>query len=203
MLGPHVRHTHHRPALPSSPPVRPVQKLLPCTLLLAGALLFVVASPAGAATSTVSVHSSKPSSGVACWKLLLNEWYGGAITTIYPLPCYTEAIQHLPADISVYSSAKADIQAAELAAAHHRKAPPEKTRLPSYQTTTPTVGDANPPKKKHGIAGWLADITPGNPQAFPLPLLVLGALAILLVLAGGAGMAWQRTHPSDSDQPGA
>jgi hypothetical protein len=28
---------------------------------------------------------------------------------------------------------------------------------------------------------------------------VLGALAIVLVLAGGAGMIWQRTHPSDDE----
>ena len=59
--------------------------------------------------------------------------------------------------------------------------------------------DGNPPRKKHGLPGLLADITPGDPQAFPLPLLVLGALAILLVIAGGAGMIWQRTHPRDAD----
>jgi len=71
-------------------------------------------------------------------------------------------------------------------------------------TTTEPVGttttvDGNPPKKKHGLPGLLADITPGDPQAFPLPLLVLGALAILLVIAGGAGMIWQRTHPRDAE----
>jgi len=60
---------------------------------------------------------------------------------------------------------------------------------------------ANPPtttpKKKGGISGALADITPGDPQAFPLPLLILGALAILLVIAGAVGMLWQRSHPRD------
>jgi hypothetical protein len=60
--------------------------------------------------------------------------------------------------------------------------------------------DANPPKKKHGWAGIVADFTPGGPQAFPLPLLVLGALAILLVIAGGAGMIWQRSHPGGSGE---
>lgn len=152
------------------------------------------------ATTTTNVHpATATTGGTACWKLLLNEWYGGAITTIYPLHCYRQAIDHLPADIAVYSSAKDDIQAAELAATRGKAAPPEKTKLPPSITTAGGTLDQNPPKKKHGIAGIFADITPGNPQAFPLPLLVLGALAILLVVAGGGGMVWQRSHPGDAE----
>src|SRR5579871_6155723 len=111
-------------------------------------------------TTTLTTSSTVPlvSNGIPCWKLLLNEWYGGAITTIYPLPCYTQAIDHLPADISVYSSAKQDIQAAELAASEGKPAPKERGRLPTTGT-----GEVNPPKKKGGIAGFIQDITPGNP----------------------------------------
>jgi hypothetical protein len=160
-----------------------------CRALLLGALLVVCVAPAASAAPK---GSSAP-----CWKLLLNEWYGGRITTIYPLHCYTQAIDHLPADIAVYSSAKQDIQAAEQAAANHRSAPPESTQPPKLATGTT---DASPPKKKGGLIGFLDDITPGNPQSFPLPLLILGALAILLVIAGGAGMLWQRRHPNEPDE---
>ncbi len=176
---------------PVSSPVIDVIPLLTklSRFLLVGALFGAVALPAQAATPAAST--------TPCWKLLLGEWYGGAITTIYPLHCYTQAIDHLPADIAVYSSAKQDIQAAELAAAQHKAAPAEKTKPPVQITTN----DANPPKKKGGLIGILDDLTPGNPQAFPLPLLVLGALAIVLVLAGGIGMIWQRRHPSEPGEP--
>jgi hypothetical protein len=167
--------------------------------LVAAAALAAMAVPAvsSAARSTVS---SAAKSTVPCWKQLLNEWYGGSITTIYAHSCYQEAINHLPTDISEYSSAKQDIQAAELAATKNRPAPKETSTVPNLvgpatASATTTTGR----KKKHGIAGFFADLTPGSPQAFPLPLLVLGALAIVLVLAGGAGMIWQRTHPSDED----
>jgi hypothetical protein len=179
--------------------VRPFQKPLYRALLLCGTVIVVWAATAGVATA---------STPTACWKLLLGEWYGGKITTIYKPICYRQAIAHLPVDAQVYSSARQDIQAAEIAAAHHRHAPPEKVPPPptagSTSTTpggtTTTPGEPNPPKKKHGLIGILDDLTPGNPQSFPLPLLVLGALAILLVIAGGAGMVWQRTHPGDPDQ---
>jgi hypothetical protein len=203
MLASHLR--HRRFALPrplAVTLVRPVPKQLFRALLLSGMLLVVAAGAAGVAAG------STPS---PCWKLLLGEWYGGKITTIYKPICYRQAIAHLPVDAQVYSSARQDIEAAEIAAKHHKKAPPEKVPPPSTTTpaggatttpggTTTTPTESNPPKKKHGLIGILDDLTPGNPQSFPLPLLVLGALAILLVIAGGAGMVWQRTHPGDADQ---
>jgi hypothetical protein len=192
MLASHLR--HRRFALPHPPAatlVRPVQKKLVRAVLLSGMLLVVGAGAAGVAAG------STPS---PCWKLLLGEWYGGKITTIYKPICYRQAIAHLPVDAQVYSSARQDIEAAEIAAKRGKQAPPEKVPPPS--TTTPAGGATIAPggTTTHGLIGILDDLTPGNPQSFPLPLLVLGALAILLVIAGGAGMVWQRTHPGDADQ---
>lgn len=190
MLGASHRRTSIEPR--ARPPLRmsTLTKNVRYVLPLVGVVLGVLVA-SGSATAS---GSSFP-----CWKALLNEWYTGKITTIYQHSCYVEAIDHLPVDVQVYSSAREDIQAAEAAALHNKPAPPESTTLPGSSTTTTT--DQNPPKKKKGLIGILDDLTPGNPQSFPLPLLVLGALAILLVIAGGAGMVWQRTHPGDSDQP--
>jgi hypothetical protein len=184
--------------------VSPVRKHVIRVLLVCGALV---------ALSAVPVATAAPKSTVPCWKRLLNDWYDGTINNIYPIPCYDQAIKHLPTEVQVYSSAKDDILAARQAALNHEHAPKESSQPPTSTgggtpggtttsaSPTTTTPDAIPPKKKHGLPGLLADITPGGTQSFPLPLLVLGALAILLVLAGGAGMLWQRSHPRDTDTP--
>ena len=183
------------------------------------AVALVAAVPATAARAAASGN-------VPCWKRLLNDWYDGRIDKIYPIPCYSEAIKHLPPETEIYGSAKEDILAARQAALNKQSAPPEQgapttsasqtppqtttttettTTNGTTTTTTAVVIVANPPsttpKKKGGISGALADITPGDPQAFPLPLLILGALAILLVIAGAIGMIWQRSHPRDEPPP--
>jgi hypothetical protein len=199
--------------------------------------LAVVAGSLGALAPAALATRSSSSGQVPCWKRLLNDWYDGTINNVYPIPCYQQAIKHLPPEISIYGSAKEDIQRAEQAAINHQSAPPEggsgngtttigggsgsgNQTPPSMQTQTVTTtqvtngltttttavvivptSTSSPKNKKHGISGALADITPGDPQAFPLPLLILGAVAIVLVIAGAAGMLWQRSHPHDEPPP--
>jgi hypothetical protein len=63
-------------------------------------------------------------------------------------------------------------------------------------TTGPTgtlPGDGLPGNRPKGGISKLADtLNPSNPSSLPLPLLVLGGLAILLVAAGGVGVAAKR-----------
>jgi hypothetical protein len=47
-------------------------------------------------------------------------------------------------------------------------------------------------KSQGGLQGVADKLNPSSPDSLPVPLLVLGALAILLVAAGGAGMVVKR-----------
>jgi cobalamin biosynthesis Mg chelatase CobN len=181
-----------------------LSRLLPA-LVAACAAAAVVSAPAPAATP--------------CWKLLLNDWYDGKIDHVYPIHCYHDAIKHLPTDIKVYSSAADDINRALRQALDAKKAAgsnggqttttsssnttpaPTTTRAKPTKTTTHshTTSTAVPPttvrkKPPGGLTGALRNSSPGGADSFPLPLLILGIIAVVLVLAGVGGMLWRRYH---------
>jgi hypothetical protein len=85
-------------------------------------LVAVLAALIGLAPAAAATRSRV----VPCWQELLAEWYGGSIRSIYPLPCYTQAIAQLPSGSLVFARATKDIRAAELAAEHGKPAPPER-----------------------------------------------------------------------------
>jgi hypothetical protein len=169
--------------------VTPLLKVSICAFLASVALLCALAQPARAAASA----------GTPCWKVLLNDWYDGRIDGTYPRHCYNDALKHLPADVSTYSSAHDDIlRALQSATAKQRKAGhkvgpntlikqpagPKKGGTGSSGTTT-TTGH----QPEAGLAGKL---NPSSPSSLPVPLLILGGLALVLVAAGGAGLVVKR-----------
>jgi cobalamin biosynthesis Mg chelatase CobN len=173
-----------------------------------------------AALAALAVSAAPAQSATPCWKLLLNDWYDGKIDHVYPIHCYHDAIKHLPTDIKVYSSAADDINRALRQALDAKKAAgnnnshtttssnnsnttpaptttrstPTKTRTRSHTTSTavpPTTVRKKPPG---GLTGALRNSSPGGADSFPLPLLILGIIAVVLVLAGVGGMLWRRYH---------
>jgi hypothetical protein len=146
-----------------------------------------------------------------CWKALLNDWYDGRIDNTYPLHCYSDALTHLPADVQTYSSAHDDIlRALQNAKAELRKngtkitpdtlVPPASKPTTSPSKTTNTTGSTTtttptPPGRKPpggGLPSAVDKVNHSSPSSVPLPLIVLGALALLLVAAGGIGLLAKR-----------
>jgi hypothetical protein len=165
-----------------------ILKLTLCAALACAALLGALAQPAPAAAA-----------GTPCWKKLLNDWYDGRIDGSYQRHCYNDALKHLPADVSTYSSAHDDIQRAlQTALAKQRAAGktvgPNTMIKPAGGTNgTTTTGTSTLPGRDPDKGGGLAgQVSSGSPSSLPVPLLVLGGLALLLVAAGGAGLVAKR-----------
>ena len=155
-----------------------------------------------------------PASAAACWQELMIDWYDGKIDRTYAVPCYRQAIDNMQADLKIYSSAQDDIlRALQQVTAGRTKAP----LTPPARTTTSPGGDepqtAAPGTTEAGTADdpvtterrprsreresepqrtAQPQAAPDEDGSLPVPLLVLGGLALLLIAVGAGGVAWRR-----------
>ena len=175
--------------------------LLIATVALVCALAVVAASPAGAAPA----KSKTP-----CWKTLINDWYDGRIDGVYPVHCYREALKHLPADVDAYSSARDDIKQALQRRIQSSKGGGAGSGGGTTTTTTPGNGGGGGSNPGGGAgsggsgsgggggsaSGPIPDIInagkPAHADSVPIPLLVLGGVALILMAAGAAGYVVRR-----------
>jgi hypothetical protein len=173
-----------------------------------------------AALLASAVHAPPAQAATPCWKLLLNDWYDGRIDQTYAVHCYRDAIKHLPSDVQTYSSAHDDIlRALQSAIAKQQQqhqnvgnntlVPPEKKggskgsggngstgkTTTSKTTSTSTTGQPG----RSGDGGLAGKVSSDDPSSIPLPLIVLGGLALLLVAAGAAGLVAKRLQARRRD----
>jgi len=154
-----------------------------------------VAILAGAQAASAS-PSAMASPTDTCWKDVINDWLAHQpnVDNFYPIPCYTQAIQHLSAysDVQAYSSAMDDIHRALLAAVLEERGNGPGTgssgggSSPSGGSgggSTPPASGGTSSSNQGPITKLFDSVAPGNATSVPLPLLVLGALAGLLLLA--------------------
>jgi hypothetical protein len=156
----------------------------------------LLALPAPAATRAVAASP--------CWVTLLNDWYGGRIDKVYPIHCYQDTINHLPKDIEQYSSAREDIQRALGLAIAYKKNPsaPKPTITSSHlpDVASPGIGTTGRAGPSGIIPNAIGNSSSGGATSFPLPLIILGGLAIFLLAAGGIGLIVRRMQ--DRGGPG-
>ena len=159
-------------------------------------LLAVGAQTAAAAPAATQRATNK------CWLAVINDWLdNNRVDKTYPIACYTQAIQHLNAypDVQQYSSAADDIHKALLALLHGGGGGRTGSGLGGGGSggsssgggtqgagggtaagAQGTGGSSSNPVKSVFDSG-----RPSDARSVPLPLIVLGALALLLLLAGG------------------
>jgi hypothetical protein len=162
-------------------PARPL--IVGLALLLAAVALLIAARPAAAATP--------------CWEKVVQDWYDDStIDGTYQRHCYTAALSNVGEDVKAYSSFEEDVKAALLRATR------ANLRGLSAAGGTSTQRDADQPvlrqgtaneKPQQGLFKEAFDATsPRNADSMPIPLLILGGLALLLIAAGAAGLLRRR-----------
>ena len=165
---------------------------------------------------------SKPAHGEgeeSCADQVIADWYDdGRVGKIYPLHCYREAIAKLPPDVLDYSNAKEEIGRALAFAKQGKPDPGGSDPSPgSTATTATTTHDRHDDEHDHDDDDRRRRPrrrrrrrrrptrprrsrrrrTPPGPSSVPVPLLVLGGLAVLLLAAGSAGYLRRRMNGGD------
>ena len=163
-------------------------------LLLLSALLTVAV--------VVPAHAS---AAVPCRNKIFNDWYAdGKIASTYSHSCYVNALHHIPQDAAVYSSLSGDIKAAMRASLRRAEGKSVPTQIGhgfkpvgpgAVKGSLATVGPTKPDLAGNGgtsASRGLAD----SASSAPLPILVLGGLAIALAAAGaiGGGVKYARSR---------
>lgn len=162
----------------------------PGSALVALAATVVVLAVGAPGAAAAPAASAAPTNG--CWLQVVNDWlnHNGNIQGTYAIPCYTQAIQHLNLypDVRQYSNAADDIQRALLAAIRqdHGNGPGTGGGGAGPKGSGPGGSGPNEPTSTHKHTGFLGNFEPSSAQSVPLPLLVLGILALLLLVAGAA-----------------
>ena len=147
-----------------------------------------------------------------CRDRVFNDWYrDGKIASTYPLSCYRDALKHIPPDVGVYSSLGDDIRLALQAAVnrdHGQKVPEQvgsgtelASSTPPSSSSTKNGGSADtapnaadPGAGMHGtqVTPVAASPASSGSSGLPLPVLVLGGVALVLVASGGIGLGVRR-----------
>jgi hypothetical protein len=149
---------------------------------LAATLVLVAASPSVAQAST------------PCWKKVHSDWTkDGKIDGHYSPACLRQAIKHVQEDQRDYSPIVDDINAALLAAIRPKSGGndgtgggtnPGGSRSPTGVTAGKNAGAPSSGKTAAGVpsAGTPGSV-PDSSRSLPLPLIILGALALAAALA--------------------
>jgi len=143
-----------------------------------------------------------------CWKQVIDDWHdhNGRITGTYELHCYREAIAHVPEDLRVYTGIVEDIQSARQQASRVTRSltavnPNANQNGTGSGSGSGTSSETETAKKQaasepHRAVFKQAFDKLGSRDAdtVPLPLLILAALSLLLIAAGGAGLVTRRVR---------
>jgi hypothetical protein len=127
--------------------------------------MFATVAAAVAAVAAPPGSAAKP-----CWQVLVQDWSDGAISNLYPINCYRQALQNMPEDVRLYSNASDDINRALAGRAVKRS----------------IAGGVTSGGRPAATAAVVPDDRSGA------PLILAAGLAALLMLAASGGFVARR-----------
>jgi hypothetical protein len=147
-----------------------------------------------AAASTFGVAKAQASS---CSQALIRDWYvDGRIDQTYQVHCYREALKDIPEDQIVYGTLRDDLTRALQQVIRDKGGPGNvdpTTPVPPGAGSGPGTGSGAGSSHDESFFGKLARaLGPDTADSIPVPLLVLGGLALLLIAAAGVSFLARR-----------
>ncbi len=130
-----------------------------------------------------------------CSSALIKDWYvDGRIDQTYPVHCYREALREIPEDQLVYGTLRDDLtRALQDVIRDHNGHITGMTLVPGAGGGNGPDGGATGGKHDEGFFHWLADkLGPSTAESVPVPLLVLGGLALALIAAAAISFGARR-----------
>jgi hypothetical protein len=154
-----------------------------------------------------------PTAAVAskCGDQVLQDWAdNGRIDGVYALRCYQDAIDDIPADIRDYANAEEVISRALAARADSGSEDPSSEGSGTGSGPGGSGGSDEPDAREpSGPVSGGSEVTPAvdtsDASSIPIPLLLLAAMSLLLLGAGGLGyLSRRRNAGADGliDRPG-
>jgi hypothetical protein len=162
--------------------------LVAAALVFAAVALLAPAAPAQAANP--------------CWKQVIDDWVAdGRIDGVYSAACLQQARKHLPEDLRAYSNIEERIDESLQSRStqgiggggNGSSSAPERNVTPSEaKQITKSVNEKQKQPEEGPIDEVLNAGGPSSADSFPLPLIILTALALVLLSAGAAGVAHRK-----------
>ncbi len=137
-----------------------------------------------ALVTTALAAASGATAATPCAQAVLADWQDNSrIDRVYDLPCYGDAIDAIPDDLRDYTDA------ADVIARAFQRATGSGLELRTPQGRQTEIPPATAPP-----------VNASSPSSVPVPLLVLAAMSLVLLAAGGLGYVARRRQGPAGDE---
>jgi hypothetical protein len=139
-----------------------------------------------------------------CSQNLIHDWYvDGRIDQTYPVHCYREALRGIPEDQFVYGTLRDDLTRALQSVIRNGDGPVgPNTPVPGNSSGPDDPSGSASGNKDKGFFNWVArKLGPSTAESIPIPLLVLGGLALALMAAAAISFFARRWQARRADPP--